>query len=97
MTLRIGWRAGNRTGQVQTDGMPSLLLGPMLRYVARGSANVDPAFHGIGIRTGNMLFVASGTGPDVNIARFTLGNGTMNSDWFKLGSLEQGQSAAMSP
>lgn len=52
---------------------------------------------GIGIRTGNFLFVASGTGADVNIARFTLGNGTMNSDWFKLGSTEMGGSAAMSP
>lgn len=51
--------------------------------------------YGIGIRTGNMLFVASGSGADVNIARFTIGNGTMNSDWFKLGSTEMGKSAAM--
>ncbi len=51
---------------------------------------------GIGIRTGDFLFVASGTGADVNIARFTIGNGSMNSEWFKLGSKEMGASAAMS-
>jgi hypothetical protein len=52
---------------------------------------------GIGIRTGDFLFVASGTGADVAIARFTIGNGSMNSDWFKLGSTEMGGRAAMSP
>lgn len=50
---------------------------------------------GIGIRSGNHFFVATGTGADVNIARFKLGNGAMNSNWFKLGSTEQGSSAAM--
>ncbi len=51
--------------------------------------------NGIGIRSKNLLFVATGTGADVNIARFKIGNGTMNSDWFKLGSDEMGSSAAM--
>ena len=49
---------------------------------------------GIGIRSRNFLFVASGTGADVNIARFSIHNGSMNSDWFKLGSTELGGSAA---
>jgi hypothetical protein len=51
--------------------------------------------YGIGIRTGNFLFVSTGSGADTNIARFQIGNGTMNSDWFKLGSEEMGGSAAM--
>jgi hypothetical protein len=50
---------------------------------------------GIGIRTGKYLIVSSGSGADVNIARFKIGNGSMNSDWFKLGSTEHGASAAM--
>lgn len=50
---------------------------------------------GIGIRSGDLLFVSSGTGADVNITRFKIENGTMRSDWFKLGSTEQGGSAAM--
>ena len=51
--------------------------------------------YGIGIRTGNTLFVSSGAGDDVNIAKFTINNGSMNSDWFKLGSKEMGGAAAM--
>ena len=51
---------------------------------------------GIGIRSDNFLYVASGSGADVNVARFNIGNGTMNSEWFKLGSDEMGRSAAMS-
>ena len=51
--------------------------------------------HGIGIRTGNFLFVSAGAGADVNVARFKIGNGSMTSDWFKLGSKEMGGSAAM--
>ena len=50
---------------------------------------------GIGIRSEDFLFVATGTGTDVNIARFVIRNGSMNSDWFKLGSTEKGGSAAM--
>jgi hypothetical protein len=50
---------------------------------------------GIGIRSGDFLFVSSGSGPDVNIAKFIIRNGTMTSDWFKLGSDQQGGSAAM--
>ena len=50
---------------------------------------------GIGVRTGDQLFVATGTGADVNIAAFNIRNGTMNCDWFKLGSDQQGGSAAM--
>ena len=49
---------------------------------------------GIGIRSGNQLFVATGTGADVCIARFKIDNGSMTSDWFKLGSTELGGSAA---
>ena len=55
----------------------------------------DVKVEGIGIRSGKFLYVASGAGADVNIAKFTIGNGTMNSDWFKLGSTEKGSSAAM--
>ena len=51
---------------------------------------------GIGIRSDNFLYVASGAGADVNVAKFNIGNGTMNSEWFKLGSEEMGRSAAMS-
>lgn len=53
--------------------------------------------NGIGIRTGNFLVVASGSGADVNIARYQIQNGTMNASWFKLGSTEMGGAAAMSP
>lgn len=51
--------------------------------------------YGIGIRSGDVLFVSSGAGPDVNVARFKIDNGSMTSDWFKLGSTEMGGSAAM--
>ncbi len=57
-----------------------------------GGAKIE----GVGIRSGKFLFVSSGSGADVNIAKFKIGNGTMNSDWFKLGLTEKGQSAAMS-
>ena len=50
---------------------------------------------GIGVRTRSQLFVATGTGADVAIAAFIIRNGTMTSDWYKLGSDEQGGSAAM--
>lgn len=51
--------------------------------------------NGIGIRHGNFLFVSSGSGADVNVAAYQLGNGTMNCDWYKAGSKEQGGAAAM--
>ncbi len=51
---------------------------------------------GIGIRSGNLLFVASGTGADTSIAKFKIENGSMTSDWYKLGSKEKGGSAATS-
>ncbi len=50
---------------------------------------------GIGIRSENFLFVSSGAGADVNIAKYIIHNGTMNADWFKLGSDQQGGAAAM--
>lgn len=52
---------------------------------------------GFGIRTGDFLFVSSGAGPDVNIAKYKLENGgaTFHGDWFKLGSKEMGGTAAM--
>ncbi len=50
---------------------------------------------GIGIRTKDFLYVASGSGADVNIAKFKIQNGSMTCDWFKLGSEEMGGSAAM--
>jgi hypothetical protein len=52
---------------------------------------------GIGIRTGQYLFVSSGAGADVHIAKFKLenGGGTFQGDWFKLGSKEMGGTAAM--
>ena len=50
---------------------------------------------GIGIRTGNRLFVAAGDGADLNIGKFTIHNGTFFGDWFKLGSKEMGSTAAM--
>lgn len=50
---------------------------------------------GIGLRTGNYLFVSSGAGPDVNIGKFQIGNGSFNGDWYKLGSKEIGKAAAM--
>jgi hypothetical protein len=58
-----------------------------------GAAKVQ----GIGIRTGDKLFVAAGAGPDLNIAKYTIGNGSFNGDWYKLGSKEMGTAAAMSP
>lgn len=56
-----------------------------------GSTKVE----GIGIRTGKFLYVASGTGADVNIAKFKIQNGSFSGDWFKLGSNEMGGTAAM--
>ena len=50
---------------------------------------------GIGLRAGNFLFVSSGTGAEVNVARGVIHNGTMNFDWFKLGSDQLGGAAAM--
>ncbi len=52
--------------------------------------------NGIGIRSGKFLFVSSGSGADVMIAKYKIDNGTMNCDWFKLGSNEMGGAAAMS-
>lgn len=52
---------------------------------------------GIGIRHEKFLFVASGAGADVNIAAYQIGNGSMTSDWYKLGSTEKGSAAALSP
>jgi hypothetical protein len=49
----------------------------------------------IGIKTKKFLFVSSGAGADVIIARYVIDNGSMNSDWFKLGSTEMGGAAAM--
>ena len=55
-----------------------------------GGAKVN----GIGIRTKDHLYVASGTGADLLIGKFTLGNGSMNGDFFKLGSTDMGGLAA---
>lgn len=52
--------------------------------------------YGIGIRTGKRLYVASGAGADTIIARFSLHNGSFNGDFYKLGSMEQGSTAATS-
>ena len=49
---------------------------------------------GIGIKSGNFLFVSSGAGPDVMIAKYKIDNGSMSSDWFKLGAKEMGGAAA---
>ena len=50
--------------------------------------------YGVGIKSGNQLFVASGAGPDLCIAKFIINNGSMTSDWFKFGVMEKGGSAA---
>jgi hypothetical protein len=52
--------------------------------------------YGIGIRTRDTLYVSSGAGPDVNITKFDVGNGSITADWFKLGSTEKGMCAATS-
>lgn len=52
--------------------------------------------YGMGIRTGNRMFVATGAGADVVIAKFTLHNGSFNGDFYKRGSLEMGSTAATS-
>ena len=69
------------------------LLAPEL---AAGIARVK-SVKSVGIRTGNFLYVSSGAGPDVNIATYKLenGGGTFQGSWFKLGSKEMGQTAAM--
>jgi hypothetical protein len=64
---------------------------PYLLTYTLGAAKVQ----GIGIRTGKYLFVSSGAGPDVNVGKFKIGNGTFNGDWYKLGSKEIGKAAAM--
>lgn len=55
-----------------------------------GTAKVS----GIGILHKKMLFVASGTGADVNIAAYQINNGSFQGDWYKLGSTEKGSAAA---
>ena len=50
--------------------------------------------YGIGIRSKNRLFIASGAGPDVNIGRFKIDNGSFSGDFFKLGATEMGSIAA---
>ena len=47
--------------------------------------------NGIGIRSGKFLYVSSGAGPDVMIAKYTLQNGSMTSDWFKLETNRNGR------
>jgi hypothetical protein len=50
--------------------------------------------NGIGIRTKNRLFVASGSGADVLIAKYIIHNGSMTCDFYKLGAKEMGSSAS---
>jgi hypothetical protein len=50
--------------------------------------------NGMGIRTKNRLFVASGGGADVLIAKYIIDNGSMNCDFYKLGSGDKGGGAA---
>ncbi len=52
--------------------------------------------YGMGIRTGNRLYVATGAGADVIIAKFTLHNGSFHGDFYKRGSMEMGSTAATS-
>lgn len=49
---------------------------------------------GIGIRSGKYLVVASGTGADTMIAKYIIQNGSMNADWYKVGSMDMGSAAA---
>ena len=51
---------------------------------------------GIGIRTKDFLYVASGSGADVNIGKFKMenGNATFSGDFFKLGATDMGGLAA---
>ena len=54
--------------------------------------------NGIGVRTKKYFIVATGFGPtaaDACIAHYIIHNGTMNADWYKVGSTEKGSSAAM--
>ena len=51
--------------------------------------------YGVGIKTGDKLYVASGAGPDVNIGKFKIDNGCFAGDFFKLGSMEMGALTAM--
>ena len=70
-----------------------LLPRPRIRGEGWGEGPFAPGtakINGVGIRTGKFLFVSTGTGADVNIAKFKIENGTMNADWFKLGSTEMG-------
>lgn len=50
---------------------------------------------GIGLRAGNFLYVSSGAGAEVNVARGVIRNGTMNLDWVKLGANQLGGAAAI--
>ena len=52
--------------------------------------------YGMGIRTGDRLYVATGAGADVVIAKFTLQNGSFHGDFYKRGVLEMGSTAATS-
>lgn len=52
--------------------------------------------YGIGVRSGDQLFVASGAAADINIAKYKIGNGSFSGDFFKLGATEMGSTAAMS-
>ncbi len=52
--------------------------------------------YGLGIRTGNRLYAATGAGADVVIAKFTLHNGSFSGDFYKRGSMEMGSTAATS-
>jgi len=47
--------------------------------------------YGIGIRTGNFLFVATGSGVDTNIARYQIGNGTMEQRLVQAGLRRDGR------
>jgi hypothetical protein len=55
----------------------------------------DVKAYGIGLRSGNQLFVASGAATDITIARFKINNGSFSGDFFKLGEIEMGSNAAM--
>ena len=50
---------------------------------------------GIGVRSGDQLYVASGAAADINIAKFKINNGSFSGDFFKLGAKEMGSTAAM--
>jgi hypothetical protein len=56
----------------------------------------DVKAYGIGLRSGNQLFVASGAAKDITIAKFRINNGSFSGDFFKLGEKDMGSNAAMS-